>query len=196
LAALGARKPIVGALQRRHPGLRPVGFWSPYEAAAWAILGQRVRTAQAARIRQRLAEDHGTAVEVGGRRLAAFPSPEVLRDLGAIEGVPARKLPWLRGVADAALAGTLDGARLRALDPAQALSELRELAGIGPFAAELVLVRGALHPDVFPVHEPRVHAALARAYGLDEPAPEQLERIAERWRPYRSWVSLLLRAGR
>lgn len=193
--AVGAREPIVGALQRRYPGLRPVGFWSPYEAAAWSILAQRVRMDQAARIKQRLAERHGAAVEVGGRRLVAFPAPQILRDLHEIEGVPARKLPWLHGVADAALAGTLDGARLRELEPERALEELRELAGIGPFGAELILIRGALHPDVFPAHERRVHHEIARAYELDDPTPDRLEAIAERWRPYRSWVSLLLRTG-
>ena len=150
-------------------GFPPAGtFAAEAEAAAWAILSQRVRTAQAARIRQRLTERHGSVVELGGLRLAAFPSPEVLRDLSEIEGVPARKLRWLHGVADAALAGALGGARLRALEPAQALTELRELAGVGPFAAELVLIRDALHPDVFP----------------------------ERRRPYRSWVGLVLRAAR
>ena len=194
--AVGARDPIVGALQQRYPGLRPVGFWSPYEAAAWAILSQRMRTAQAARVKQRLAERHGTVVDVGGRRLAALPAPRVLRGIGEIEGLPARKLPWLHGIADAALAGTLDAARLRALEPERALTELRDLPGIGPFGAELILIRGALHPDVFPAHERSVHAEVARAYQLDDPTPEQLEEIADRWRPYRSWVSLLLRTAK
>lgn len=30
--AVGRRDPVVGRLQRRYPGLRPVTFWSPYEA--------------------------------------------------------------------------------------------------------------------------------------------------------------------
>jgi DNA-3-methyladenine glycosylase II len=32
--AVGRRDPVVGGLQARWPGLRPVGFFSPYEAAA------------------------------------------------------------------------------------------------------------------------------------------------------------------
>jgi DNA-3-methyladenine glycosylase II len=42
-AAVGRADPVVAGLQRRYPGLRPVSFWSPYEAAAWAIIGQRIR---------------------------------------------------------------------------------------------------------------------------------------------------------
>jgi hypothetical protein len=37
-------------------------------------------------------------------------------------------------------------------------------------------------------------ALAARAYDLGErPAPEQLQAVAEGWRPYRTWASLLLR---
>jgi DNA-3-methyladenine glycosylase II len=31
--AVGERDPVIAGLQPRYPGLRPVAFWSPYEAA-------------------------------------------------------------------------------------------------------------------------------------------------------------------
>lgn len=191
--AVGARDPVIGELQRHRPGLRPVGFWSPYESACWALLSHRVRITQAARLKQALAEAHGERVDVDGRSMAAFPAPEVLRELDHCDGVPDRKLGWLREVADAALAGVLDGARLRALDPAVALAELQELPGIGPFSAELILLRGAGQPDVFPRQEPRLQLAMARAYGLGDPSLDELEAIAQAWRPYRTWSAFLLR---
>jgi 3-methyladenine DNA glycosylase/8-oxoguanine DNA glycosylase len=111
---LAERDPVVGRLQRRYPGLRPVTFWSPYEAAAWTVIGQRIR--------------------------------------------------------------------------------IVELPGIGPFASELILLRGAGDPDGFPGNERRMQRAMARAYGLEaQPARERLDAIADGWRPYRTWVSLLLR---
>ena len=43
-------------------------------------------------------------------------------------------------------------------------------------------------------HEPRLALAVADAYGLPGPAtPAQLTEISEAWRPYRTWVTLLLR---
>ncbi len=46
-----------------------------------------------------------------------------------------------------------------------------------------------------PANEPRLGRVVAMAYGLDRPPTEQeLGRISERWRPYRTWVSLYLRA--
>ena len=56
---VGRRDPVVGALQARYPGLRPVCFHSPYEAAAWALIGQRIRIVQAAGIKNRMAEELG-----------------------------------------------------------------------------------------------------------------------------------------
>ncbi|HLH65624.1 MAG TPA: hypothetical protein VKV27_07970 [Solirubrobacteraceae bacterium] len=38
-AALGKDDRVLGALQQRFPGLRPVLFYTPYEAAAWTIIG-------------------------------------------------------------------------------------------------------------------------------------------------------------
>jgi 3-methyladenine DNA glycosylase/8-oxoguanine DNA glycosylase len=58
------------------------------------------------------------------------------------------------------------------------------------------VVRGAGAPDVFPLSEGRLHDSMARLYGLDEPTPARLAAIAEHWAPYRSWVSVLIRADR
>ncbi len=59
---------------------------------------------------------------------------------------------------------------------------------------KLILLRGVGDPDAFPRQEKRLHRAMAAAYHLgDDPDLETLERIADRWRPSRSWVGLLLR---
>ncbi len=63
--AVGERDPVVGEVQRRYPGLRPVGFWSPYEAAAWTIIGHRIRITQAAAVKARMAEELGEPVRFG-----------------------------------------------------------------------------------------------------------------------------------
>ncbi len=51
---VGKRDPVIGRLQTRFPGLRPVLFNSPYEAAAWAVLSQRRRRPQAMNLRREL----------------------------------------------------------------------------------------------------------------------------------------------
>jgi DNA-3-methyladenine glycosylase II len=194
--ALADTDPVVAGLQADYPGLRPVCFYSPYEAAAWTIIGNRIRMTQAAAIKARIAREHGQTHHIAGQPLSAFPAPDVLRSLDPIPGLNQVKIERLHAIADAALNGQLDAAALRAQPAEQALAALRQLPGIGPFAAELILIRGAGHPDIFPAAEPRVHRAMTGEYGLDPAVnqPDRLAAIAENWRPYRSWVALLLRA--
>ncbi len=176
------RDPVVADAQAWLPGLRPCGFHSPYEAAAWSVLSQRIRIVRAARLRDDLVREHGD----GG----AFPAPSVLRGLDL--DLPGRKAEYLVAVADAALEGRLDGAALRSLDPDDAVRTVQEVKGLGPFAAELVIVRGANAPDALPRHERRLEAEVAERYGTDR----LLEQVSQAWRPYRAWTAVHLRALR
>ena len=189
IARIARIDPVVRRLVARMPGLRPVAFGSPWEAAAWAILTQRIQMKQAARHMRELALAHGTPLEVEGALLHAFPGPEAFLRIRAIPGVIAEKIDWLHGCAHAALRGQLDAERLRALPVPDALRALRTLPGIGPFSAELILIRGAGAPDVLPTAAARAQHDVERAYGRGA----DLERIAEAWRPWRSWVIFLLR---
>ncbi|HEX9529108.1 MAG TPA: hypothetical protein VF951_16545 [Streptosporangiaceae bacterium] len=179
---VGRRDPVIGDAQARLPGLRPCGFHSPYEAAAWAVLAQRLRIAQAARLRAELIARHG---EDG-----AFPAPRTLPRAGL--DLPGRKGEYLGAVADAALDGLLDGAALRALDPGQAIQRVQQVKGLGPFAAELVVARGANAPDALPRHERRLDAEITERYGPGHTLAE----VSEAWRPYRTWAAVHLRALR
>lgn len=180
--AVGGRDPVIADAQQQLPGLRPCGFHSPYEAAAWAVLSQRIRTTQAARLRSDLLARHGE----GG----AMPAPSVLRDLDL--DLPGRKAEYLRAVAEAALEGRLDGVTLRAAGPDEAITSVQQVKGLGPFAAELVVIRGANTPDVLPHHERRLDAEIAELYG-----PERsLDDVAEAWKPFRTWAAVHLRSLR
>ncbi|MEU7045723.1 DNA-3-methyladenine glycosylase 2 family protein [Streptomyces varsoviensis] len=196
-AALADADPVVAGLQAEFPGLRPVLFHSPYEAAAWTVIGNRLRMDQGARLKARIAEEYGQAVEVAGRTLHAFPTPSALRRVDRFTGLPGLKAERLRAIADAALDDRLNARQLRSQPVEFSLTDLKELPGVGPYSAELILIRGVGHPDVFPVHEPRTHQAMAAAYGLDAATAADAARlaaIAAAWRPYRSWVGLHLRS--
>jgi DNA-3-methyladenine glycosylase II len=117
----------------------------------------------------------------------AFPSPSAL--LAASLDLPGRKEEYLRAVAEAALDGRLSGAHLRSLQSAEALEQVQTILGIGPFAAELVVIRGANFPDVLPRNEARMSDEITKRYGADRPVDE----ITELWKPFRSWASVHLR---
>ena len=71
--AVGERDPVIGRLQDRYRGLRPVLFASPYEAAAWTLIGARIAIRQAARVKHRMAAELGTELTIHGDWIAAFP---------------------------------------------------------------------------------------------------------------------------
>jgi DNA-3-methyladenine glycosylase II len=193
-AAVGRGDPVVGSLQARYPGMRPVSFLSPFEAGVWFLLVQRIRMRQAAALKARLRDALGERVDVHGDERVAFPAPARIAALDAFAGIPDVKLERVRALAAAALEGRLDGARLRAVAPERAAEELRSLPGVGPFTADGIVIRGAGAPDHLALGEPRLGQAVALAYGLDAaPGPERIAELAEGWRPFRSWVAVLLR---
>jgi DNA-3-methyladenine glycosylase II len=191
-AAVGARDPVVGRLQRAFPGFFTAAKASPYDAATWAVIAPRLQIASAARIKIALAKAHGDRVELDGRIHHVFPAPATLAQLDAFEGLAEHKVARLRGIAAAALAGRLDAERLRAMTPEAALADLQTLHGIGPWGASHIYYRGAAVVDELPIAEPRVLHALALAYGLHEPSIADCQRVALGWRPFRMWVAILL----
>ena len=195
LSAVGERDPVIGSLLESAGGRRPVCFGTPFEAAVWAVLSQRVSMAQAGRVKEALAASLGTRMEIGGQEVVAFPGPAALTGLDEFPGVWASKLERIRGLAAVAAAGDLAPDLLRSLPLDEAIAHLESLPGIGPFGAMLVLARGAGHPDVPPPTLRRFRQAVASAYGLaEEPDEAKLAELSEAWRPYRAWVTYLLRS--
>jgi len=191
---VGRRDPAVGRLMQSMPGFRPLCFFSPYEAAAYAQIGHHISMAQASRIKARLVAEHGDEVSLAGARVRAFPSPERLLDVTHLPGLPAGKLARMHGIARAALAGELDAERLRGLGEERAKAALRTLEGVGPWTAAAIWLRGTGVRDSLAAEEPRCLAAAARLDGKSAPlTPAELATRAEPWRPYRTWVIVLLR---
>jgi DNA-3-methyladenine glycosylase II len=196
-AEVGARDPVIGALQREHEGLRPVLFHSPYEAAAWAIISARRYRAQAAAIRDRISAELGRTFTVGGAQIHAFPLPERLLAAETIHSVAPNRVQWLHAAARAALDGALDPGALASMEPARALEHLQQLPGIGPSYGTLILLRSTGVTDAMTFGEPRLPGYVAHFYGTG-PGPASradLERISAGWRPFRTWAGVLVRVA-
>ena len=73
----------------------------------------------------------------------------------------------------------MDGSALRAIDPEDAVKLVQEVKDLGPFASELVVIRGANAPDALPSHERRLEADVAERYGTGHTPAE----VSATWRP-------------
>jgi DNA-3-methyladenine glycosylase II len=191
-SSMGRRDPVVGRLQAEFPGFFTAAKPSPYEAAVWGVIAPRMHIGAAAKLKMGIALEHGDAVELHGRTHHVFPSPTAVGRIERVAGLPDEKLARLKGIGRAALDGKLDAGRLRAMTESVALAELQALRGVGPWTASHIFYRGAAPHDALPTTEPRVLHGLAHAYGLESASQETLERLGERWRPFRMWVCVLL----
>jgi DNA-3-methyladenine glycosylase II len=193
---IGQHDPVIGRLQAAAPGLRPPLFYSPYEAAAWSVLSARRPARQMMAVRALLSEAHGRTFDLAGQRLAAFPTPSQLLRVASFPGLPPEKIERLHGVARAALEGRLDVSALTDLGPDAAQTELQTIKGIGPFYSALIVIRGTGFTDVLPVSEPRALDLVAHLYDLPHPPAEaEFRALAEPWRPFRTWATVLIRAA-
>lgn len=192
-AAMADDDGLIAGLQRNRPGLRPIGFWSPWEASIWALLTQRSSGAAARATIKTLSERYGEEVKAGSATLQSFPGPQDIIEAAELPGVWVRKQQTLRALADAALDGLLTGEQLRAMDPEEASGELQRIPGVGPYSAALIIIRGAGHPDFFTAAEPKIVSRIEQVYGVSGKAAAQA--TAESWRPFRSWVAFLLRSA-
>jgi DNA-3-methyladenine glycosylase II len=195
--ALGERDELVGALQRARPGLRPPLFYSAYEALAWAVLSARRPRQQMAKLRADLSAVHGATMDVAGQQILVLPTPRQLLSVLSFPGLSAEKIERLHGVARAALDGRLDTAELRSLPTDEAAARLRTLDGIGPFYAELVIVRALGHTDVLPSAEPQLLALAGELAGAGRAlTPAELDAYGrEHWTPWRTWACVAVRAA-
>lgn len=186
LAALQALDPEVishmigigGAppLRRREPGL---------EGLVWIVVSQQVSVA--------------SANAIAGRIRARFPQLDAACLLAATDddlrgcGLSAPKMRTMRALAEAIASGQLDLDALALLPPHEAHDKLVEVKGIGPWTADIFLLFCLGHPDAWPAGDLALQEAARLALGLKKrPDAARLEKIGERWRPWRGVAARLL----
>lgn len=191
---VGRRDAVVARLQKMFPGFRPVNWSNAYEAAAWCVISSRISMRQGQTVKERMSKELGQAIDVHGHTLWTFPAPDVLAHLTKFPGLFGRKVEYLNALGRAALAGEVDTESLRAMPREEALKSLQRLPGIGEFGSELVRLRALSAVDELPTKEQRLLGAVRTQYALtDDPDYAKLERLAEKWSPYRMWVCVCLR---
>jgi DNA-3-methyladenine glycosylase II len=173
--------PIHPEIDRR--GSRP----DPWEALARAIVGQQLSTRAAASIWNKLLAIFG----------GSMPTPEEFlrrrRTTLLKAGLSNAKVEYLRDLAARVKDGRLDLGRLKDLSDEDVCTELVEVKGIGRWSAEMFLIFHLGRHDVVSAGDLGIRRAIQQAYGMDDlPGPEDIDRIAEPWRPHRTLAGLYL----
>ncbi|HEV7890974.1 MAG TPA: DNA-3-methyladenine glycosylase 2 family protein [Pyrinomonadaceae bacterium] len=158
-------------------------------------------------LEQKISLDSARAVF--GRLLALAPrlTPRALLALddSALTGVgfSRRKALYCQLAARAIVEGHIDLDALELLDDDAVRAALVALKGVGPWTAEIYLLRCLERPDAWPSGDLALQIAAQQVKRLDaRPTPAELDALAEPWRPWRAvaarilWSHYLNRAGR
>jgi DNA-3-methyladenine glycosylase II len=148
---------------------------------ARSIVSQQISSKAALSISTRLAKTLGRSGITA--RAIARTSDEKLR----AAGLSSNKLLSLRDLAEKTLGGEVPLKELHSLDDEAVIQALIPVRGIGRWTAEMFLIFSLGRADVLPVADYGLRAGVQRQYELTElPGKEQLQQLAEPWRPYRS----------
>ena len=182
----------LGALARRHGGLRVPGAFDGFEVAVRAIVGQQVTVAAARTIAGRFAAAFGEPIETPDTALTTvFPTAERIADLryGRIArlGMPGARARTVLALARAVAGGDLVLAPNADIETT--LDKLRALPGVGEWTAQYIAMRALAWPDAFP------HTDLGVMRALGERNARRVLAAGEGWRPWRAYAVMHLWHG-
>ena len=112
-------------------------------------------------------------------------------------GISGMKIDYLKDLARNIEEGKLKIKSLPKMSDEQVIEQLTQIKGIGRWTAEMFLIFSLGRQDVLPVHDLGLRKGVQFAFSLSQlPKPKEVEKLGERWKPYRSiatwylWKSL------
>lgn len=173
---------------------RPVKPSDYFRILTGSVISQMISTGAARTIRQRLIDTLKPA-KLTPQALLRMTVPQ-LRQIG----LSTTKAQALLDLADRAHRRLLPLREFHRLEDEQIIKHLVEVRGIGPWTAHMFLMFGLVRPDVWPVDDLGIRAAVKRLDGLDEmPNKAYLLQRGTAFAPYRTvaswylWQSLTLK---
>ena len=107
-------------------------------------------------------------------------------------GLSNRKAEYILGIAQAAHDKSLDFNILTELDDRDVIKELIKLRGVGQWTAEMLMIFSLGRMDVFSSQDIGLQRGMKSLFGKKASSLPAMEKLAERWQPYRSVASWYL----
>lgn len=117
---------------------------------------------------------------------------ETLRGIGLSNA----KASYVQNVCRFFMEQKLTDARLYRMMDEEVVGTLTQIKGVGKWTAEMILMFGLQHEDVFPADDLGIQQSMRKLYQLNPASKKelllQMHTIAEQWRPYRTYACLYL----
>ncbi|NDF24418.1 MAG: DNA-3-methyladenine glycosylase 2 family protein [Thaumarchaeota archaeon] len=153
---------------------------NPYESLVEAIITQQLSGKAADSISKKFRATYGR-----------FPKPaavlETSDDTLRKAGLSYMKISYIKDLSHRIETKQLRLHLMKNLTDEEIIAELTEVKGIGRWTAEMFLIFSLGRQDVLPVGDLGLKKGIQRLYSMEElPEKEKMEKIAQKWRPYRS----------
>lgn len=153
---------------------------NPYESLVEAIITQQLSGKAADSISTKFRGIYGR-----------FPKPaDVLKTSDARlrgAGLSYMKISYIKDLSDKVESKELRLAYMKNLTDEEVIEQLTQVHGIGRRTAEMFLIFSLGRQDVLPMGDLGLKKGIQKLYSLtDLPEKEQMEKITQKWRPYRS----------
>jgi DNA-3-methyladenine glycosylase II len=163
-------------------------YWSrtnSFEALVHIILEQQVSLASALSALNKLREH---VQEITPARILLLTDEEMRACY-----VSRQKNNYIKYLAEALLSGQLNLEEFQCLPNDEIRSQLTALKGIGNWTADVYLMFSLQRADIFPIGDLAAVNALKRVKRLPvDVSREEMQTIAEQWKPYRTLAAMLL----
>jgi DNA-3-methyladenine glycosylase II len=190
--------PILAQLVLKLKGLKSPRTETVFEALVDSIIEQQISLDVARVLQLRLIKRFGERAKIDNAIYYAFPQTadlsnatvEEMRDLG----LSTRKAEYIRDCAKAVVKGEIDLQSLQGRsNPEDIIEDLVNLRGIGPWTAELVMIRGMGMFDAIPADDLGIKRTISHFYFDGKTtSSSQVRSLASRWGKWRGLASFYL----
>lgn len=179
-AHLASRDEVLRALIARYGSARLASQGRPFTTLARSIVGQQISVKAAASVWERFEALFPASGALTPAALLALPA-DALR--GA--GLSARKVEYLRSLAQHFEGGLVHPAAWPHMSDAAISAELTAIRGIGQWTADMFLIFHLLRPNVLPLADIGLIRAISLHYAGGRPVSRtRLARLERLWRPW------------
>lgn len=170
----------LGAIVKHHGKctLKPA-LSDPFDTLISSIISQQLSLKAAATIEARVRDLVGSQFQP---QAILQQSEQALRGCG----LSRRKVEYLQGVAEAVETRQLDFKQLRQADDKEVIQKLLELRGVGKWTAEMFMIFSLGRIDIFSAQDVGLQRGMRHIFADQASDLKSLDRLAERWKPYRS----------
>lgn len=151
------------------------------------IIGQQLADKASEAIFSRF-EELFSGRKITPRKVLKIPHKAIRR-----AGLSHAKARYIRNLAKKIVEKELKFKNFQNLDDEQVTKELTAVKGIGPWTAEMFLMFTLARENVFSYGDLGLRKAIAKLYGFKkELTKEQVEKISNKWTPYKTYACLVL----